>query len=151
MSSPAAPSLTSVVGGLELGDLEVDVLGAVVVPSAEGDRQSDPADRGRPSSRDDAVEGLVGWDQGCHVVAHALQHAGEDDVEGTATVDEYFGQADLAHHRADHEGVGTRPGQVDPVVAAVEGDRRLRPPEGFDWVFEHQVDFVIIQVELAPA
>jgi hypothetical protein len=40
---------------------------------------------------------------------------------------------------------------VDQVVAAVEGDRRLRPPEGFNRVFEHQVDFAIIQLELAPA
>ena len=139
------------VGGLELGDLEVDVRGAVVVAGAEGDRQGDPADRGRPSSRDDAVEGLVGWHLGGHVVAHALQRAGEDDVEGAATVDEYLGQADLAHHMADHEGVDTQPGQVDLVVAAVEGDRRLRPPEGFNRVFEHQVDFTIIQLELAPA
>ena len=84
-------------------------------------------------------------------MAHAPQRAGEDDVEGATSVDEYFSQADLAYHRADHEGVGTRPGQVDPVVAAVEGDRRLRPPEGFNRVREHQVDFVIIQLELAPA
>ena len=98
------------VGGLELGDLKVDVLGAVVVADAEGDRQGGPADRSRPGSRDDAVEGLIGWDQGGHVVAHALQCAGEDDVEGAAAVDEYFGQADLANYRADHEGVSTRPG-----------------------------------------
>jgi len=117
-----------VVGGLELGDLEVDVLVVVVVPSAEGDRQSDPANRGRPSSSDDALEGLVKWHQGSHVVAPALQRAGEDDVKGGATVDEYFGQADLADHRADHKGLSTRPGQVDPVVAAIEGDRSLRPP-----------------------
>ena len=71
-------SQDGVVGGLELGDLE-------------GDRQGDPADRGRPGSGDDAVEGLVGWHQGGHVVAHALQCAGEDDVEGAATIDEYFG------------------------------------------------------------
>ena len=58
---------------------------------------------------------------------------------------------DLAYHRADHEGVGTRPGQVDPVVMEVEGYRCLRPPEGFNWVFEHQVDFSIVQLELAPA
>ena len=92
------------------GDLEVDVLGAVVVVGAEGDRQGGPADRGRPGSRDDAIESLVRWDQGCNVIAQALQRAGEDDVEGAATVDEYFGQADLAYHRADHEGVITRPG-----------------------------------------
>ena len=138
-----------VVGGLELGDLEVDVLGAVVVAGAEGDRQSGPADRSRLGSGDDAVEGLIGWDQGGHVVAHALQCAGEDDVEGAATVDEYFGQMKLAYQQADHEGVGTQPGQVDPVVAEVEGD--LRPPQGFNRVFEHQVDFAIIQLELAPA
>ena len=92
------------VGGLELTDLDVDVLGAVVVVGAEGDRQGGPADRGRPDCREDTVEGLVRWDQGGHVVAHALQCAGEDDVEGAATVDEYFGQADLADHRANHEG-----------------------------------------------
>ena len=131
-------SQDGVVGSLEPGDLEVDVLDEVVVAGAEGDRQGGPADRSRPSSGDD-------------VVAHALQCAGEDDVEGAATIDEYFGQADLAHHRANHEGVGTRPGQVDPMVMAVECDRCLRPPEGFHRVFEHQVDFVIIQLELAPA
>ena len=43
-------SQDGVVGGLELGDLEVDVLGAVVVTGAEGDRQGGPADRGRPGS-----------------------------------------------------------------------------------------------------
>ena len=52
------------VGGLELGDPKVDVLGTVVVPSVEGDRQGDPAERSRPSSRDDAVESLVGRHQG---------------------------------------------------------------------------------------
>ena len=144
-------SQDGVVGGLELGDLEVDVLCAVIVACAEGDRQGGLADWSQPGSKDDAVEGLVRWHQGSHVVAHALQCAGEDDVEGAATVDEYFGQADLAHHRANHEGVGTRPGQVYPVVVAVEGDRRLRPPQGFNRVFEHQVDFVIIQLELVPA
>ena len=118
-------SQDGVVGSLELGDLEVDVLCAVVVACAEGDRQGGSADRSGPGSRDDAVEGLVRWDQGCHVVAHALQRAGEDDVEGVASVDEYFGQADLANHRANHKGVSTRPGQVNPVVAAVEGDRCL--------------------------
>ena len=89
-------SKDGVVGGLELGDLEDDILGAVVVAGAEGDRQSGPADRSRPGSRNDAVEGLVRWDQGGHVVAHALQRTGKDDVEGAATVDEYFGQANLA-------------------------------------------------------
>ena len=103
-------SQDGVVGGLELGDLKVDVLSAVVVAGTEGDRQGSPSDRGRPGSRDDAVKGLVRWDQGRHVVAHALERAGEDDVEGAATVDEYFSQADLAHHRADHEGISTRPG-----------------------------------------
>ena len=104
------------VGGLELGDLEVDVLGAVVVAGAEGDRQGGPPNRSRPGSGDDAVEGLVKWDYGGHVVAHAFQCASENDVEGGATVNEYFGQADMAHHRAHHEGVATRPGQVNPVI-----------------------------------
>ena len=53
-------SQDGMVRGLELRDLEVDVLGAVVVAGAEGDRQSGPADRSRPGSRDDDVEGLVG-------------------------------------------------------------------------------------------
>ena len=42
------PSQDGMVGGLELGELEVDVLSAVVVVGAEGDRQSGPADRSRP-------------------------------------------------------------------------------------------------------
>ena len=139
-------SQDGVVGDLKLSDLEVDVIGAVVVAGAEGDRQGGPTDRSRPGSGDDAVEGLVRWDQGGHVVAHALQRAGEDDVEGAATVDEYFGQVDLANHRAHHDGVGTRPGQENLVIVVVEGDRRLRPPQGFNRVFEHQVDFAIIQL-----
>ena len=55
-------SQDGVVGGLKLGHLEVDVLGAVVIAGAKGDRQGGPADWNRPSSGDDAVEGLVGWD-----------------------------------------------------------------------------------------
>ena len=144
-------SQDGVVGGLKLGELKVDVLGAVVITGAEGGWQGGPADWSRPGSGDDAVEGLVRWDQGGHVIAHALQCTGEDDVEGAATVEEYFGQADLADHRAHHEGVGTWPRQVNLVVAAVEGDRCLRPPQGFNRVFEHQVDFAIVQLELAPA
>ena len=54
-------SQDGVVGGLELGDLKVDVLNAVVVMGAEGDRQSGPAGWSRPGSGDDAVEGLVRW------------------------------------------------------------------------------------------
>ena len=53
-------------------NLEVDVLSAVVLPSAEGDRQGDPAHRGRPDAGDDAEEGLVGGQQGSHVVSDAL-------------------------------------------------------------------------------
>ena len=144
-------SQDGVVGGLELGDLKVDGLGAVVLLSAEVDRQGDLADRGRPVTKDDAIERLVGRHQGGHVVAHALRGASEDDVEGAATVDEYFGQADLADHGADHEGICTRSRKVDPVVVVIEGDRCLRPPQGFNRVLEHQVDFTIVQLDLAPA
>jgi hypothetical protein len=70
------PPQDGVVGSLELGDLKVDVLSAVVVLGAEGDRQADSAKRGRP--------GTGG--------------AGEDDVQCIAPIDEYFGQADLADH-----------------------------------------------------
>ena len=66
-------SLDGVVGGLELGDLEIDVLGAGVVAGAEGDRQGGPADRSRPGSRDDAIEGLVRGDHLGHVEAHVLR------------------------------------------------------------------------------
>ena len=41
-------SQDGVVGGLKLGDLGVDVLGAEVVAGAEGDRQSGTADWSRP-------------------------------------------------------------------------------------------------------
>lgn len=64
-------------GSLKLGNLKVDVLGTVVLPSADGDRQGDPADRGRPGTWDDGVEGLVGGHQGGHIVSHALQGDGQ--------------------------------------------------------------------------
>ena len=54
------------VGGLKLSDHEVDVLSAAVVAGAEGDRHSGPTDRGQPGSGDDAVEGMIGWNQGGH-------------------------------------------------------------------------------------
>ena len=50
------------VGGLEWHHLEDDGLGSVVVPSAEGDRKGDLADRSRASTRDNAVERLVRGD-----------------------------------------------------------------------------------------
>ena len=130
----------SVIGGLELGDLEVDVLGAVVLPGAKCDRQGHSADWGRPGTKDDVIEGLVGGHQGCHVIAHALYGADEDDVEGIASIDEYFGQKDLA----DHERVRIQRGKVDQVIVAVDGNRYLRPPQGFNRVFEHQVDFMLV-------
>ena len=42
-------SQDGVVGGLKLGDFEVDVFSAVVVAGAEGDRQGGPADWSRPA------------------------------------------------------------------------------------------------------
>ena len=48
-----------VVGSLERGHVKDDGLCPVVVPSAEGDREGDLADRSRTSTWDDAVEGLV--------------------------------------------------------------------------------------------
>ena len=42
------------VGGLELGDFEVDLLGVVDVAGAEGDRKGGPADQSRPGFGDDA-------------------------------------------------------------------------------------------------
>ena len=98
-----------VVGGLEWCHLEDDGLGSVVVPSAEGEREGDPTDRSRASTRDDAVEGLVQGDQLGHVKAHILQGLGKDEVEGAATIDEQPGQTDLANDRVHHEGVSTRP------------------------------------------
>ena len=47
-------SQDGMVGSLELGDLEIDVLCAVVVACAEGDRQGGPANQSRPGSRVDA-------------------------------------------------------------------------------------------------
>ena len=58
-----------VVGGLERHHLKADGLDSIVIPSSEGDREGHHADRGRTSTRDDAVEGLVGGDQGGHVEA----------------------------------------------------------------------------------
>ena len=43
----------------------------------------------------------------------------------------------LQNTNTDHKGVSTRPGKVDPVIAAVEGNRHLRPPQEFNRVFEH--------------
>ena len=98
-----------VVGGLEWHHLEDDGLSSVVVPSAEGDREGDLADRSRAGTRDDAVEGLVRRDQLGHVEPHVLQGLGEDDIEGAAPIDEDPGQTDLANHRVPHEGVSTWP------------------------------------------
>ena len=78
------------VGGLEQRHLEDDGLHAIVVPSAEGDREGDLADRSRAGTRDDAVEGLGRGDQLGHVKAHVLQGLGEDDIQGATTVDEHL-------------------------------------------------------------
>ena len=48
-----------VVGGLERRHLEDDGPRVVVVPSAEGDREGDLADRSQDGTWDDAVEGMV--------------------------------------------------------------------------------------------
>ena len=58
---------------------------------------------------------------------------------------------DLAYHRVDHEWVSTWPGQVNSVVASVEGNGDFRPAKRFNRVPEHRVDVAIVQLDAALA
>ena len=56
---------------------------------------------------------------------------------------------DLDDDLVDPKGVGTRLGQVDPVVVPIERDQHLRLAKQLDRVPEHRVDFAIMELELA--
>jgi hypothetical protein len=80
------------VGSLEVRDLELDVLGAVVLPGfPEGDWQDHFAQWNSHNPRDDAVERLCALGEHVsNVELHLLQGFGEKDVEPASTIDEHL-------------------------------------------------------------
>jgi hypothetical protein len=76
-----------VVGGLEISNLEAQVLIAEVVLRTEGHREGDPTHGVGRLARDDAEEGLIARCQPLEVEVHLLQGLDEDDIEPTTTVD----------------------------------------------------------------
>ena len=81
------------VGRLEVGDLELDVLGAVVFPSPEGNWQKHLSKGYSRVAWDDAIEWRVGLGEHVgDVEAHLLESLGEQYVESAAAVVEYFGE-----------------------------------------------------------
>ena len=58
---------------------------------------------------------------------------------------------DLDDDLVDPKGVGTRLGQVDPVVVPIERDQHLRLAKQLDRVPEHRVDITIVQLDAALA
>jgi hypothetical protein len=70
-----------VVGGLEVCDLEDEVLRAEVLLHAERHREGDPTHGVGRLAGDNAEEGLVAFCQPLEVEVHLLQGVDKDDVE----------------------------------------------------------------------
>jgi hypothetical protein len=77
-----------VVGRLEVGDLEAEILYAEVILHAERDWEGDPTHGVGRLARNDAKERLVALREPLEVEVHLLEGVDEDDVEPTPAVDE---------------------------------------------------------------
>ena len=81
------------IGSLEVGNLELDVLGAVALFSPDGNWQNHLSEGYSRIAWDDAIERRVGLgEHASNIEAHRLQSLGEQSIESAATVNEYFGE-----------------------------------------------------------
>jgi hypothetical protein len=81
-----------VIIGLELSNLEVEVLRPKVVLRAKGDRKGVPTQGVGRLSKDDAEEGLIARHQPLEVEVHLLQRLDKDNVDSTPSIDEDLGK-----------------------------------------------------------
>jgi hypothetical protein len=80
-----------VVRGLEVWDLEAEVLRAEVLLRAEHHWEGDPTHGVGHLARDDAEEGFIAFCKPLEVEVHLLQGVDEDDIEPASSVDEGLG------------------------------------------------------------
>jgi hypothetical protein len=119
-----------VVRGLEVSDLETEVLRAEVLLSDKGHWEGDPTHGLGCLARDDAEEGLVTCCQPLEVEVHFLQGLNEDDVKPAPTTDEGRREQATLDYWLEDEGVGPKIWDMDLVVGPGEHDWLLRPTQG---------------------
>ena len=119
------------VGGGEVRDLKCQILHAVVLEGAEGNRQADMTQGVGHLAEYNPVEGFV---TGCHlgeVKLHLLQGLCEYDVQAAPSVDEGFRQQSTVKRGIDDQRVGPKVWYMNPMIFPGEGYGVLRPPQVF--------------------
>jgi hypothetical protein len=114
-----------VVRRLEVCDLEVEILRAEVLVSAERHRKGDPTYGVGHLAGDDVEEGLITCRQPLEVEVHLLQGVDEDNSEPTSAIDEGLREQGTLNYGLDDKWV--RPGiwDVDLVISLGKRDRML--------------------------
>jgi hypothetical protein len=120
----------SMIRGLKGSHFELDELGTIILPCAEGDWEDHRTKRVCRVTWDDAVEGrLAGNQHVLEIQAHFFQSADEDEIEPAPAVDKDLGELNLCHHRIQDQGEFTRLREASPLIVTRERDGDLRPTE----------------------
>jgi hypothetical protein len=107
-----------VVGRFEVGHVELDELGSVILPRPESDWENDCSKRVCGIARDNTVKRnfarskLVG-----KVQTHLLQHTGEDKIKSAPTVDKNPSKLDFCDHGIQHQWEFPRLGKTGQLVS----------------------------------
>jgi hypothetical protein len=140
-----------VVGGLEVCDLEAEVLHAEVLLHAERHREGDPTHGVGRLAGDNAEEGLITFCQPLEVEVHLLQGADKDDVESASSIDEGLREQSAFNYGLDDEQVRHRIWDVNLVISPGERYRLLRPTQGMRWIGVDELDLTLILAVPPPA
>jgi hypothetical protein len=107
----------SVVGRFEVGHLELDELGSVILPRPKSDWENDCSKRVRGIARDNTVKRsfarseLVG-----KVQTHLLQRAGEDKIKSAPTINKNLSKLDFCDHWIQYQWELPRLRKASPLV-----------------------------------
>jgi hypothetical protein len=97
------PPQYSVIGRFEVGHLELDELGSVVLPRLKSDWENDCSKRMRGIARDNTVKrSFTQSELVVKVQTHLLQRTGEDKIESAPTIDKNPSKLDLCDHGIQH-------------------------------------------------
>jgi hypothetical protein len=92
-----------VVGRFEVGHLELDELGSIILPRPESDWENDCSKRVRGIARDNTVKRSLARSKHVgQVQTHLLQHTGEDKIKSAPAIDENPRELNFCDHGIQH-------------------------------------------------
>jgi hypothetical protein len=116
--SERRPPQYSVVGRFEVGHLELDELGSVILPRPESDWENDCSKRVRGIARDNTVKRSLARSKHVgQVQTHLLQRTGKDKIKSAPAIDENPSELNFCDHGIQHQWKLPRLGKAGPLVS----------------------------------